>query len=666
MPDQVTAHAQVPDHGPSLAASEQGKRTSPKKPLRLVIVGFGMAAFKLVEQLSVLNARERFDITVLGKEPYPAYNRIHLTAWLDHGEFGHLALEQPGWNRAPSIRVLTGHSVTGIDRDDRTVETAGGERIRYDRLVLATGAAAFHPPIEGADCEGVFVYRTLDDLKGIRARSKTARDAIVVGGGLLGIETAGALHRMGLEVTLLESGAHLMKRHLDPAMAAELERDLTGRGIPTLTGSRALRIDQRDDRLALTVSERALPLVAGMIVFAAGVRPRDELARQADLEVNPQGGGIVIDDQLRTTDPAIYAIGDCASHEGVTYGLVAPGYRMSETLAGILAGQQKRFSGYVPAVRLRLSGIDVWSLGKPDEPGVQVNWGGDGCYRRITVRATRLRAAAAIGSWQEIGQTQDMIRHQHRPSPTQLYQFMRTGTFSAPAEALPVTDWAKSTIVCHCLEVTRGALGAACDEGCALVEELAQRTGASTVCGSCKPMLAELLGGPSSGGGSMRRVELLTAAAAAAVALILAGAEPTSPSSSVQAGSLWDTIYRNGVWRQATGFGLLGSVATGAAAYSLRKRWSRLRWGNVAWWRVGHSALAVVALALLVAHTGLRLGSGFNRVLMIFFLATTLLGAAAAAGFGLRHARTTFWLHLVAAWPLPALLMFHILTVYYF
>ena len=625
-----------------------------------------MVALKLVERLSDLDALDRFEITLIGDEPYPVYDRIHLTEWLDHGDFDQLSLGREGWSEAPGIRTLTGERVASIDRENRTVHTDGRLSIAYDRLVLATGASAYRPPIEGADHDRVFVYRTLDDLKQIRTHSRAVSSAVVVGGGLLGIETAEALHRRGLDVTLLESGPYLMKRQLDPETAAHLEQALAEKGIPTVTGARAQRIDGNGDRLGLTCSNGGKPLVAGMIVFATGVRPRDELARQSGLDVDPRGGGIVVDDQLRTTDPVIHAIGDCASHGGVSYGLVAPGYRMSETLAEILAGRKKRFSGYVPAVRLRLSGIDVWALGKPDERGVRVNWSGEGVYRRVTVRATRIQAAAAIGPWHEIGYAQDMIRQRRRATALILHQFIQTGSFTGLTEAIPVTEWPPSSMVCNCLEVTRGDLGTACEEGCASVKALAERTGASTICGSCRPLLSDLVGDAAAADRSVRWKEWAVAAAAVTLALIIAGGEPIAPVTSVQDGNIFNTIYRDTWWRQFTGFGLLGCVGVGAALYSLRKRWRRLELGNIDWWRLGHGAIAVLALIALVAHTGLRVGSGLNGALMITFLATTVLGGAAAAGFGYEHARTSFWLHVLAAWPLPALLIFHILSSYYF
>ena len=639
---------------------------APGHPQRLVIVGFGMVALKLVERLSDLEALDRFEITLIGEEPYPVYDRIHLTEWLDHGDFDYLSLGREGWSEAPGIRTLTGDRVASIDRENRTVHTDGGLNVSYDRLVLATGASAYRPPVEGANLDGVFVYRTLDDLKQIGAHSGAVSSAVVVGGGLLGIETAEALHRRGLDVTLLESGPYLLKRQLDPETAAHLEQVLAEQGIPTVTGARAQRIVRKSNRLVLTCSDSAEPLVAGMIVFATGVRPRDELARQSGLDVDPQGGGIVVDDQLQTTDPAIHAIGDCASHDGVSYGLVAPGYRMSDTLAKILAGRKKRFDGYVPAVRLRLRGIDVWALGKPDERGVRVNWSGDGVYRRVTVRATRIQAAAAVGPWHEIGYAQDMIRQRRRATALVLHQFIQTGSFTGLTEAIPVTEWPPGSMVCNCLEVTRGDLGTACEEGCASVEALAERTGASTICGSCRPLLSDLVGDAATVDSSTQWKEWGVAAAAVTLALIIAGGEPIPPATSVQDGNIFDTIYRNTWWRQFSGFGLLGCVAIGAAAYSLRKRWRRLKWGSIDWWRLGHAAIAVLALIALIAHTGLRLGSGLNAALMIAFLATTVLGGAAAAGFGREHARATFWLHVLAAWPLPALLLFHILGSYYF
>ena len=645
---------------------EQDTHSEAEGRQRLVVVGFGMVAYKLVERLEALEALGRYDVTVIGEEPHPAYDRIHLSGWLGHRDVRRLALGRPGWIQELGIRAVTGNPATSIDRENRTVHTAAGERIPYHRLVLATGSAPFVPPIEGADCENVFTYRTIDDLERIAISAVKARRAIVVGGGVLGIEAADALRGLGLGVTVLEAGALLMARQIGPEAAALLEARVRELGIGIVAGVRARRIETRDRRLVLVMDGGGEPLVADMIVMTAGIRPRDELARACGLAVASGRGGIVVDDQLRTTDPAIHAIGECAAHDGVVYGLVAPGFRMAETLAEILAGGGNLFRGYTPAIRLRLSGIDVWSLGNQAQVGTRLSWSGNGSYRRITTLGRRLLAAAAVGPWDEISFTQDAIRQRRRIWPEELQRFLQTGMFSEAAVRPPVAEWPASAMVCNCLEITRGALSSAMAEGGSSVDALAESTGASTVCGVCRPLVAELAGGAPSSALSRESAWLLTAAGVAVLlALAIAGGSPLPLPTSVQAGHVWDILYREGWWRQATGFGLLG-CALAAAGFSLRKRWRRVGWGGLDWWRVGHGALGALALMTLLLHTGLRLGSGLNQILMICFLAASLLGGATAAGLGRRHARLTFWLHVLAVWPLPVLVAFHVLASYYF
>ena len=648
-------------------ARQQGAIPGPEGRRRLVVVGFGMVAYKLVERLAALEALGRYEVTVIGEEPYPAYDRVHLTGWLEHRDRQRLVLGRPGWLQASGIRAVTGQPVTSIDRDNKAVRTGDGERIPYDRLVLATGSSVFVPPIEGADADGVFPYRTIDDLGRIVQRAARARRAVVVGGGVLGIEVANALRRLGLGVVMLEAGPCLMRRQLDWDAAGLLEARIRELGISIVAGARSRGIETRGDgQLVLTLDGGKPPLAADMIVMASGVRPRDDLARDCGLAVASGRGGIVVDDELRTTDPAIHAIGECASHNGVVYGLVAPGFRMAETLANILAGGQSRFQGHTPAVRLRLAGIDVWSLGNHSQPGTRGIWRGEGSYRQITMWGRRLVAAAAVGPWDELGFTQDAIRQGGRILPGQLTRFVQTGLFSDPAVRRPVAEWPASAMVCNCLEITRGALSAAAEEGGSSVEALVERTGASTVCGSCRPLVAELAGGAPSVGMSRERASLLTAAGAAVLlALAIIGGTPLPLPDSVQAGHVWEVLYREGWWRQTTGFVLLGCVLT-AAGFSLRKRWRRMGWGDLGWWRVGHAALGALAAAVLLLHTGLRLGSGLNQLLMIAFLAAAVVGGATAAGLGRRYARLTFWLHVVAVWPLPVLVAFHVLASYYF
>ena len=634
---------------------------------RLVVAGFGMVAHKLVDRLAALGALNRFAVTVVGEEPYPAYDRVRLTEWLDHGDTDRLALVSPAWNQELGMRVITGDPVVCIDRARHAIQTAGGTRLPYDRLVLATGSAPFVPPIEGADHEHVFLYRTVDDLDRIRRRARDVRAAIVIGGGLLGLEAGGALRRLGLRVTVLEAASHLMSRQVDAGGAALLEARLRELGIATAVGVKVRRIEGRGDQVRLSACGLDRPLLAGMVVIAAGIRPRDELARRAGLAVAAGTGGIVVNDELRTSDPAIHAIGECAWHNGTLYGLAAPGFRMAETLAEILAGRLSRFVGYRPAVRLRLMGIDLWSLGDQAERGTHISWSRQDSHRRITLRKGRAVAASSIGPWEELGQVQTLIRQHRRVWPWQRRNFRRTGKLISLSTRYPMDQWPASSVVCNCLEITRGALGIAIDRGCSSAQSLVRATGASTVCGSCRPLLAELTGDLSSAAGPKGRKALLVASAVAMtlIAAILAG-PPLPMAASLQESGLWDTLYRDGWWRRATGFATLGCVLLGTALLSLRKRWRRAARGDLGWWRLAHGLIGVLALLILVGHTGLRLGTGFNRVLMLSFLAATVFGGATAAGLGGRYARLTSWCHVLAVWPLPVLLAFHILSSYYY
>ena len=559
-------------------------RTAGGERQRLVVTGFGMVAHKLVEWLAALDALGHYTVTIIGEEPYAAYNRVHLTGWLEHCDSKRLVLARPGWSRFLGIRSVTGTRVTSIDRKGRTSD---GRRFPYHRLVMATGSAPFVPPIHGVDQDGVFVYRTIDDLKRIRERAAKARTAIVVGGGLLGLEAAEALRGLGLRVLILELGSHLLRRQLDAEAAELLRKSVCETGVRPLVGAVVERVRTSGDRLALEIRDGDEPLVADMVVLAA-------------------------------------------------------------------------------AIRLRLAGVDVWSLGDHSQPGDHLTWRGNGSYRQLIVRERHLVAAASVGPWEEISFAQDAIRHERRIWPWQLQQFLETGRFSDGAAPRPLAEWPASAMVCNCLEVTQGTLRTACAQGCASAEALARTTGASTVCGYCRPLLSELVGATSDAVESKGHGGLLTAAAVAVLlVLMIVYDSPFPTAASVQTGNLWDVLYRDGWWRQATGFALLG-LALVAAGFSPRKRWTRIRWGNLGWWRLGHGVAGALALIALVAHTGLRLGSGFNRILMISFLAASVFGAGAAAGMGRRSARLTFWLHLLAVWILPVLIAFHILATYYF
>jgi len=383
----------------------------------------------------------------------------------------------------------------------------------------------------------------------------------------------------------------------------------------------------------------------------------------------------VVDDGLRTSDPNVFAVGDCAVHDDLAYGLVAPGYRMADALAQNLLGQVVRFTGGDRSARLKLLGVDVVSLGAYQAPGQKVVFREGNLYRKLVVQRGRVVGAMGVGPWPEIGEVEQAVSSRARVWPWHLRRFARDGRIHPVSGARPVTEWPAQAIVCHCIGVSRGSLSAAVAAGSASVEALVATTGASSACGSCRPKLCELVGvRPAPTRPQGRRI--LAGAAAGALLLsalwLLVG--PIPFSSSVQEGSVLEGLWRSGLARQMTGFGLL-AVCLGELLLSLRKRWRRFPWGAFPWWRVVHGAVGALSLLLLVLHTGLRAGENFNRVLFFNFLAVNAIGAVAGAFFAsdlssrpraAQGQRLSRLVHTALVWPLPTLVAFHVLAAYWF
>src|SRR3954463_2627251 len=294
----------------------------------LVVVGYGMVGHRLVEALLTRDREAGWTVTVLGEEPRPAYDRIALSSLFAGKTEAELRLPDLVWPGVPDqgsdevrVRVMTSDAVVGIDRDARVVATASGTALNYDALVLATGSAPFVPPIPGADLPGCFVYRTVDDVATIPAASAAARTGVVVGGGLLGLEAADALRRLGLAADIVEFAPRLMPMQVDAGGGEALRREVERLGLNVRTDTRTSGIEQTRGGLRMAFDDDSV-LDTDVVVFAAGVRPRDELARSCGLSVGPRGGAVV-DDTCRTDDPHIWAIGEVACVADKVYGLVA-------------------------------------------------------------------------------------------------------------------------------------------------------------------------------------------------------------------------------------------------------------------------------------------------------------------------------------------------------
>ena len=459
----------------------------------LVVAGNGMVSFRLCRKLVDCGAVPGpLRVIVFGEEPRPAYDRVRLTELLAGRSETDLHLAPEEWYRKHGIDLHLGDPVAEIDRAACIVRSASGEVVPYDRLLLATGSRPFVPPVPGVDLPGVLVYRTVDDLRAVLDRARGAKRAAVIGGGLLGLEAARAAQGLALDVHVVEASQRLLPRQLDETGAQLLRDKIEALGVHVHAGARTAAIASREGALALTL-EGGEHIEVDMVVLAAGIRARDELGRAALLDVAP-GGGVVVDDHLATSDPHIFAAGECASHRGVTYGLAVPGYRMIDVLVDNLVGGDAVFLGSDRSARLKLLGVSVAALGRYEEAeGTRVHtYLAGGVYRKLVVRDDRLVGAIAVGEWDDLDRVREAIEDPVHVSFWDLRRFRSTGTLWLKSESPPVYEWPAEALVCGCLGVRRGTLDEVASV-CASVDELSAATGAGTMCGSCRPLLTELV-----------------------------------------------------------------------------------------------------------------------------------------------------------------------------
>lgn len=667
----------------SVIASLQRKpafRTGTAPPPRIVVAGNGMASHrlcrKLAEGMSRLAGSARPSITVVGEEPLPAYDRIHLTDGFSRRSPEDLLLASEDWYRDQGIRLLLGETVESIDADRRLAATRAGLELPYDHLVLATGSRPFVPPIPGADLPGVFTYRTLADLRAILAHAFGRRRAVVMGGGLLGLEAARALLEKGMQVVVLENSRCLMSRQLNTQASEIVQRKLEAMGMEIQVQrnlARIVRDPQGRDGAALRLHiAEGGTLEADILILAAGVRPRDELAAICGLRTGPRGG-FAVDDLLRTSLDGVYAIGECAVHRGVGYGLAAPGFRMAECLAETLLGKPRAFTGADQSTTLKVMGVEVHVLGNHLAEGQEaIRLEGD-VYRHLTLRRGRLLGAIAVGAWDESEKVRDAALRNRRLYGWQLRRFARGDRlWAAPRDTRPGA-WPDAALICHCNQVRKGAICASLRAGCADLESVRKATGASAVCGGCASVVERLLGAPAS---APSRGLPSTAVAAAVLVALIAVLPPPPIAGSVQ--SAWhqvERLWRDGFWHQATGYAMLGFGLL-ALLLPLRKRLPFFRGRGLPVWKLAHAVLGTVGVLALVSHTGLRLGHGLNFALSASFLALNLFGALAAGTLAWMERRPSptasgartwlTWGHILLFWPLPLLLVFHVLSVYKF
>jgi nitrite reductase (NADH) large subunit len=467
--------------------------------MRIVIIGNGMVGCKFCEKLIAKAPTGTFEIIVFGEEVRPAYDRVHLSEFFSGKTADDLTLAPASWYADNNIQLHLGDPVQQIDRSNKTIHTFHGITLSYDYIILATGSSAFVPPIPGVEKEGVFIYRTIEDLEMMKAYAKKAKKGAVIGGGLLGLEAAKAMLDLGVTDTqVIEFAPRLMPRQIDEAGSNILKDKLEALGLTIHTNKNTTEILGGDCIEAMQFSDDTkLPI--DMLIISAGIKPRDELAKLCGLETGTRGG-IVVNDNMQTNDADIYAIGECALHKGMIYGLVAPGYEMADVVVSNLLGEHKTFTGFDMSTKLKLIGIDVASFGNPfvaptEGRTVVFEDTMKGIYKRINVSkdGKYLLGGILVGDAEQYNMLLQTSKNKVilPPNPEDVILGSRGGeSEGGGAGVLSLPDDAQ---ICSCENVTKGAICNAVIDGAENVEAVKKCTKAGTCCGGCVPLVKDLV-----------------------------------------------------------------------------------------------------------------------------------------------------------------------------
>ena len=469
----------------------------------IIVVGNGMVGYKFCEKFVANDASKDFKIIVFGEEPRPAYDRVHLSEYFENKDAKALEMAPRSWYEENGIELITEARVTDISRNTKTITTANDDKYAYDYIVLATGSSAFVPPIKGIEKEGVFVYRTIEDLDATmnyvaKLKSEgTQKRAAILGGGLLGLEAAKALIDMGLETAVVEFAPRLMPRQLNGDASKSLQTKLEALGIEILLSKATQQLTGDDAITGMQFSEEET-VSFDMLLVSAGIRPRDELAKTCNLEIGTRGG-ILVSNDMRTSDPNIFAIGECALLNSMIYGLVAPGYDMAEVaVAQILGNTEASMPTEIDmSTKLKLSGIDVASFGDAlnENGGVEIVYenGYEGIYKSIIVdkEGKSLLGGIMVGDASDYSMLHQIFLNGMKipEDPAQLILPATDGAASL-GDVMDLPDEAQ---VCSCESVTKGQICGVIESGEAKdLANVVSCTKAGTGCGGCKPMVADL------------------------------------------------------------------------------------------------------------------------------------------------------------------------------
>ena len=459
---------------------------------KLVMIGNGMAGLRTIEEI-LERSDSQFDITIIGKEHYPNYNRIMLSNILQKKMTVEETIMNPyEWYEENNIQLIVNDPVETVDRSAQTVTTSKGVEVNYDICIFATGSSAFVLPIPGSDLPSVIGWRTIEDTERMIEIAKTKKKAVVIGGGLLGLECARGLMDQGMEVTVLHLAEWLMEMQLDRKAGGMLKADLERQGMNIKLQANSKEIIGKDDVEAIKLADGRI-IETDLVVMAVGIRPFTQVARDAGLEVNR---GIVVNDYLQTSDPNIYAVGECSEHDGKVYGLVAPLYEQGKVLADYLTGKETEgYKGSTTFTSLKVSGCDLYSAGQIVENenvhGIEIFNSVDNIYKKVYLSDGQVVGAVLYGDTDDGSRFYNMMKKHESLEDYTLVSLLYKGGEEAVTS---IADMPDDETICGCNGVDKGTIvNAITTKGLTSVEEVTKATKAGNSCGKCKGQIGELL-----------------------------------------------------------------------------------------------------------------------------------------------------------------------------
>ncbi|WP_299587265.1 FAD-dependent oxidoreductase [uncultured Microbulbifer sp.] len=649
-----------------------------------VIVGTGPVGVRCAQKL--LEFCDEAQIVIYGAETESPYNRVKLSQYLSR-HVNRDELDNPILGKSDHrLAEYIDREIISIDRVKKIVTDAAGNRQPYTKLILATGSNPSIPRIPGAELPSVYPFRSLRNTNDLIALREQHADICVIGAGALGLEAATALKTPKNTVTL-QSRGKLLSGLLGEEGEEFLKSSLAALGVQLKVGSTLQLIEQDEDKSRL-VFEGDETLSVDAIVLCTGIQPEVSLAQQSGLNIDR---GVVVNEWMQTSDPDIYAVGECAEFDRKVYQLVRPGYEQAESCCSHIrrdhGGEilERPYTGSYTDIQLKIAHIPCAIMGDVASENLQQHEGLEshvfrnrfkGIYRRLFVREGRILGAVYIGSWDEANSLRQAVAQEEKVSAHALKQFSDEGRLFGQQASNSIKNFPDSYLVCQCNSVSKGELCKAISEGKRTLNELQQATTAGSVCGSCRPLMAELLDAPVPNLVMRHAKGILVTSVISLLLITLSFLMPSPPvSDTVQTGQFWEKLWYDNFWKQVTGYTIL-VLCLFTAALSVRKRWNKLALGHMDHWRYAHSLIGVVAVATLAVHTGFRMGQNLNLALMLVFLGVTATGSLVGVFMARNHHWTDlklrehrkWWsrVHYALLWALPVLLAYHILAVYYF